>query len=157
MGNQNLARAAKAKGLKQIVVISSVGVGNSRDAVSPMYRWPMMSVLSHKGQERGIHSVLRDRLHDHTARRVHEGKSPDEVAFGEGGKITGRVKREQIARVCVDALENPAMKNRTFEVVARAAVQEAGAVSYKIVTVPMPGLKILSPYRFMNVNGGAAL
>jgi uncharacterized protein YbjT (DUF2867 family) len=53
-----------------------------------------------------------------------EDEIPDEVAFGEGGRITGRVKRSQIARVCVDALENPAMKNRTFEVVARAAVKE---------------------------------
>jgi uncharacterized protein YbjT (DUF2867 family) len=48
---------------------------------------------------------------------------PDEIAFGEGGKITGRVRRAQIARVCVDALENPVMKNRTFEVVNRAAVK----------------------------------
>ena len=49
---------------------------------------------------------------------------PDDIVFGEGGKITGLVKRSQIARVCVDALENPVMKNRTFEVVAKAAVKK---------------------------------
>ena len=37
-------RAAKAKGLKHIVVISSIGAGNSKNAVSCMYKWPMMSV-----------------------------------------------------------------------------------------------------------------
>ena len=40
MGNQNLARAAKAKGLKQIVVISSIGAGNSSDAVSACINGP---------------------------------------------------------------------------------------------------------------------
>jgi uncharacterized protein YbjT (DUF2867 family) len=124
MGNQNLARAAKAKGLRQIVVISSIGVGNSRDAVSPMYRWPMFLVLRAKGKSEDF---IRACGIDYTIIRpggYTEDEIPDEVAFGEGGRITGRVKRSQIARVCVDALENPAMKNRTFEVVARAAVKE---------------------------------
>ena len=44
------------------------------------------------------------------------------IAFGEGGKITGRVTREQIAKVCIDALTNQAMNNRTFEVVDEATV-----------------------------------
>jgi uncharacterized protein YbjT (DUF2867 family) len=124
MGNQNLARAAKAKGLKQIVVISSIGAGNSKDAVSCMYKWPMMSVLKAKGKSEAF---IQSCGMDYTIIRpggYNDGDLPDEIAFGEGGKITGRVKREQIARVCVDALENPAMKNRTFEVVARAAVKE---------------------------------
>ena len=46
------------------------------------------------------------------------------VAFGEGGKINGKVSRADIARVCVDALSNPAMKNRVFEVVDAATVKE---------------------------------
>ena len=124
MGNQNLARAAKAKGLKQIVVISSIGAGNSKNAVSCMYKWPMMSVLKAKTRSEDF---IQSCGIDYTIIRpggYTEEDIADEVAFGEGGKITGRVKRSQIARVCVDALENPAMKNRTFEVVARAAVKE---------------------------------
>lgn len=124
MGNQNLARAAQSKGLEHIVVISSIGAGNSRDAVSWMYKWPMISVLRAKTRSEdfirscGIsYTIIRPGGYTDT-------DIPDEVAFGEGGRITGRVKRSQIARVCVDALENPAMKNRTFEVVARAAVKE---------------------------------
>ena len=49
---------------------------------------------------------------------------PDAVVFGEGANISGLVKREQIARVCVDALSNPAMRNRTFEVVNAAKLKE---------------------------------
>ena len=48
----------------------------------------------------------------------------DDIVFGEGGKISGLVKREQIARVCVAALSNPAMRNRTFEVVNAATLKE---------------------------------
>ena len=84
----------------------------------------MMSVLKAKGKSEAFIQSLGL---DYTIIRpggYTENELPDEVVFGEGGKITGRVKREQIARVCVDALENPAMKNRTFEVVARAAVKE---------------------------------
>jgi uncharacterized protein YbjT (DUF2867 family) len=124
MGNQNLARAARSQGLKQIVVISSIGAGNSRDAVSCMYRWPMMSVLKAKGKSEDF---IRSCGIDYTIIRpggYNDDVIGDDVVFGEGGKITGRVMRAQIARVCVDALENPAMKNRTFEVVARAAVKE---------------------------------
>ncbi|MFC1592329.1 NAD(P)H-binding protein, partial [Thermodesulfobacteriota bacterium] len=53
-----------------------------------------------------------------------EKEVPDEIAFGEGGKLTGLIKREQIARVCVDALEKPAMKNRTLEVINAAIIKE---------------------------------
>ncbi|MBM4310604.1 MAG: SDR family oxidoreductase [Deltaproteobacteria bacterium] len=124
MGNQNLARAAQAQGLRHIVVISSIGAGNSRDAVSCMYRWPMLSVLKAKTRSEDF---IRSCGIDYTIIRpggYTDEDIADEIAFGEGGRITGRVKRAQIARVCVDALENPSMKNRTFEVVARARVRE---------------------------------
>jgi len=124
MANQNLARAAKAMDLKQVVVITSIGAGNSRDAVSCMYKWPMLSVLKAKTK---AEEFIQSSGIDYTIIRpggYTEKDIPDDIVFGEGGKITGLVKRSQIARVCVDALEKPVMKNRTFEVVARAAVKK---------------------------------
>ena len=124
MGNQNLARAAKAKGIQQFVLISSIGAGNSRDAVSCIYKWLMTPVLRAKDKSEAF---IQSCGIDYTIIRpggYTEKDMPPEVAFGEGGKLTGMVRREQIARVCVDALEKPAMKNRIFEVVARAAVKE---------------------------------
>jgi hypothetical protein len=47
-----------------------------------------------------------------------------QVAFGEGGKIVGSTSRKQVAQVCVDALTNPAMKNRTLEVVDASTVKD---------------------------------
>jgi uncharacterized protein YbjT (DUF2867 family) len=124
MGNQNLARAAKAKGLERIVVISSTGVGNSRDVVSFMYRVPMGMILKAKGK---AEDFIRSCGADYTIIRpggYTDKEVSGEIAFGEGGKFSGRVKREQIARVCVDAIANPAMKNRTFEVVDASTVAE---------------------------------
>jgi uncharacterized protein YbjT (DUF2867 family) len=122
--NQNLARAAKAMDLRKFVVITSIGAGNSRNAVSFLYKYPMLSVLKAKTK---AEEFIQTCGIDYTIIRpggYTEKDIPDDIAFGEGGRITGLVKRSQIARVCVDALDSPAMKNRTLEVVARAAVKK---------------------------------
>lgn len=123
MGNQNLARAAKAQKLTHIVVISSIGTGDSRNTISLLYRLSMNPVLRAKEKSEAFirscgiaYTIIRPGGYT-------DNDLPDEIAFGEGGKVTGRVKRSQIARVCVDALEKPVMKNRTFEVVNRGAVK----------------------------------
>lgn len=124
MGNQNLVKAAKAKGLQQVVVISSTGVGDSKYAIPWLFRLGMGPVLKAKGKSEAF---IRSAGIDYTIIRpggYTEKDLPDDIAFGEGGKISGLIKREQIARVCVDALENPAMKNRTFEVVNASILKE---------------------------------
>ncbi|MCX8043294.1 MAG: SDR family oxidoreductase [Desulfobacterota bacterium] len=122
-GNQNLARAALLQGIAHMVVISSIGVGDSRKAIALIYRLLMHSVLRAKEKSEeyikscGIsYTIIRPGGYT-------EKNLPDDIAFGEGGKITGRITRAQIARVCVDALENSKMKNRTFEVVNRATLK----------------------------------
>jgi uncharacterized protein YbjT (DUF2867 family) len=124
LGNQNIARAAKSKGLQHMVVISSTGVGNSRGAVPWLYRIAMGPVLRMKEKSENFirtcgitYTIIRPGGYT-------EKELPDAVVFGEGGKISGLVKREHIARVCVDALSNQAMKNRTFEVVNAAKLKE---------------------------------
>ena len=124
LGNQNLARAAQSKGLQHLVVISSTGVGNSREAVPWLYRIAMGPVLKMKEKSENFirscgiaYTIIRPGGYT-------EKELPDDIVFGEGGKISGLVKREQIARVCVAALSNPAMRNRTFEVVNAATLKE---------------------------------
>jgi uncharacterized protein YbjT (DUF2867 family) len=124
MGNQNLVRAAQVKGLKHVVVISSIGAGNSRNAIMWLYRVAMGPVLKAKEKSENF---IRSCGIDYTIIRpggYSADPLPGEIVFGEGGKITGRITREQIARVCVDALTNPAMKNRTLEVVTSTTVKE---------------------------------
>jgi len=124
MGNQNLAKAAKAKNIRQFVVVSSVGAGNSKNALPFILRLLMGPVLKVKTISE---EFIRTCGLSYTIIRpggLKDTELSGEVAFGEGGKVTGSVSRKQIAKVCVDALENPSMKNRTFEVADASTVKE---------------------------------
>jgi uncharacterized protein YbjT (DUF2867 family) len=107
-----------------MVVISSIGVGNSRYAISFFFRLLMTPVLRMKEKSEefiwscGIsYTIIRPG-------GLADRDLPGKTVFGEGGKISGSVSRKEIARVCVDALTNPAMKNRTLEVVNDSTVKE---------------------------------
>lgn len=124
LGNQNLARAAKAKGLKQIVVISSNGVGNSRWAISLMHKLSMNAVLRAKEKSEAF---IQSFGMDYTLLRpggYNENDLSGEIVYGENGGLSGLIGRGGIARACVAAITNPAMKNRTLEVMDRAKVRE---------------------------------
>jgi uncharacterized protein YbjT (DUF2867 family) len=117
MGNQNLAKAALKKGLQHMVVISSIGAGNSRYAINLMFRLLMTPVLRMKEKSE---EFIRSCGINYTIIRPGGLSDTDltgEVSLGEGGKISGMVSRQEIAKVCVDALSTPSMKNRTFEVI----------------------------------------
>jgi uncharacterized protein YbjT (DUF2867 family) len=124
MGNQNLAKAALKKGLQHMVVISSIGAGNSRYAINVIFRLLMTPVLRMKEKSEAF---VRGCGISYTIIRpggLSDRELTGRVAFGEGGKISGMVSRQEIARVCVDALSNPAMKNRTLEVIDASTLKE---------------------------------
>ncbi len=123
-GNKNLALAAKAAGIKQMVVISSVGAGDSKRALKLIYRLMMGGVI--KAKTRLEHAVKTAGI-DYTIIRpggYSQKELSGEAAIGEGGYIGGMINRKLVAKVCVDAIEKPAMKNRTFEVVDKASLKE---------------------------------
>ena len=124
MGNQNLARAAKAKGLKRIVVISSNGVGNSRCFISLMHKLSMTVIL--RAKERS-EAFIQSFGMEYTLLRpggYNEKDLSGEIVFGEGGGLGGLIGRGGIAKTCADAITNPAMKNRTFEVMDKVKLKE---------------------------------
>ena len=47
-----------------------------------------------------------------------------EIVYGEGGGLSGLIGRGEIAKACADAITNPAMKNRTLEVMDRARLKD---------------------------------
>ncbi|MCP4715500.1 MAG: SDR family oxidoreductase [Deltaproteobacteria bacterium] len=127
MGNQNLARAAQTKGLERVVVISSIGVGDSAGVISFMNKLFMGPILKAKGKSEAFiassgmaYTIIRPGGYS-------QKELSGDIAYGEGGKFSGLIRREQIARACVDALENQAMKNRTFEVIDAATVRGGGS------------------------------
>jgi uncharacterized protein YbjT (DUF2867 family) len=117
MGNQNLAKAALKMGLQHMVVISSIGAGDSRCAINLLFRLLMTPVLRMKEKSE---EFIRGCGINYTIIRpggLSDKELTGKVSFGEGGKISGMISRQEIAKVCVDALSTPTMKNRTFEVI----------------------------------------
>lgn len=123
-GNRNLVQAACACGLKHVVVISSNGVGNSQWAINLMHKLSMWFILKAKDRSEDF---IRTSGISYTIIRpggYEEKGLSGKTVFGEGGGLSGRVGRSQIARVCVEALSNPSMKNRTLEVMDDNKVKE---------------------------------
>jgi len=124
IGNQNLAKAAKEKGIKHIVVISSIGVGNSRYAINPLFRFLMGPVLKMKEKSENF---IKSCGIDYTILRpggLKDKELSGDVCFGEGGKLSGYISRRQVAKICVDALTNASMRNRTLEIVDSSTVKQ---------------------------------
>ncbi len=124
MGNQNVARAAQAQGIRHLVVVSSIGVGDSRRAIPFFFRLLMGPVLRMKEKSE---EFIRTCGIPYTIIRpggLKDAGLSGGVVFGEGGKISGSVSRRQVAMVCVDALTKPSMKNRTLEVVDSSTLKE---------------------------------
>jgi uncharacterized protein YbjT (DUF2867 family) len=124
MGNQNLTRAAKAKGLKRVVIVSSNGVGNSRWAINLMHKLSMNRILRAKEKSEAF---IQSQGMEYTLLRpggYNEKDLSGEIVFGEGGGLSGLIGRGGIAKTCADAITNPAMKNRTLEVMDKAKLKE---------------------------------
>ena len=124
IGNRNLAQACVEEGLEQLVVISSIGVGDSYKAISLMSKIFMGSIL--KAKEKSEEFIRQCGI---TYTIIRPGgyankDLPGRTVFGEGGYFSGRITRKQVAVVCVDAIENSAMKNSVLEVVDSSTLDD---------------------------------
>jgi len=111
-GVRNLAEAAAAAKLDQLVVVSSAGVTRLDHPLNRMFD----NVLIWKGK--GEDAVRASGV-PYTI--VRPGGLTDKpggqsgVRLEQGDKGTGFIPRGDVARVCVAALKSPAARNRTFE------------------------------------------
>ena len=111
-GVRNLADAAAAAKVEQLVLISSAGVTHEDHVLNRMFN----NVLVWKGKGEAAvrasgvpYTIVRPGGLTNTA----GGKTG--VRLEQGDKGTGFVPRADVARVCVAALKSPAARNRTFE------------------------------------------
>ncbi len=113
-GVKNLSDAASAAKLDHFVLISSMGVTHEdhylNKAFNNVLKWKI------KGEQ-----VLRKSGVAYTIVRpggLTDGEGGQhEVVFKQGDKGSGLITRMDVSRVCVAALEIPAARNKTFEVV----------------------------------------
>ncbi len=111
-GVRNLADAAAAARLEQIVVVSSSGVTNKDHVLNKMFD----NVLIWKGK--GEDAVRASGVPYTIVRPGGLTNKPggqNGVRLEQGDKGTGVIPRADVARICVAALTAPAARNRTFE------------------------------------------
>jgi uncharacterized protein YbjT (DUF2867 family) len=118
-GVVNLAQAAADAGVDRFVFQSAIGVGDSRERAPLWYRVPINRTLEAKGR---AEETLRSLDLEHTIVRpgiLTNGPARGYPLVAEGGDtVFGLVSRADIARLMVAALETPAARGHTFEVVS---------------------------------------
>jgi len=112
-GIRNLADAAAAAKLDQLVIVSSAGVTQKDHILNKMF--DNVLVWKAKGE-----AAVRASGVPYTI--VRPGGLTDKpggqsgVRLEQGDRGTGLIPRADVARVCVAALQSPGARNRTFEV-----------------------------------------
>ena len=112
-GVDNLVQAAVEAGVHQFVLVSSIAVTKSDH---PLNRFGRVLEWKLKGEQ-----ALRTSGLAYTIIRpggLTDGPGGNKrLSIGQGDQITGMVSRSDVARLCIAALNEPAARNVTFEVV----------------------------------------
>ncbi len=119
LGNKNLIDAAVKAGVKKLILITSIGTGNSIDALSPQVLAALGPVLVEKGkaEQHLIASGL-------TYTIIRPGGLKSEPATGNGvltenPLIIGSIHRADVAQLVVNALNSEHANNRILSAVDR--------------------------------------
>jgi uncharacterized protein YbjT (DUF2867 family) len=111
-GTRNLAEAAAAAKVRQIVIVSSSGATQNDNILNKLFNNVLIWKLKGEEAVRGsgvAYTVIRPGgLIDEAAGKSH-------IILAQGDKATGTVSRADVAVACREALRIPAARNRTFE------------------------------------------
>lgn len=111
-GVKNLAEAAAEAGIKQFVLVSSSGVTQEDHFLNRV----MNNVLIWKGRGE---EALRNSGVPYTIVRpgglVNAPGGTEGLVFAQGDTTAGRINREDVALICIAALDNPEALGKTFE------------------------------------------
>ena len=114
IGNMNIVDAAKAAGVPRMILITSIGVGDSRDAANLLSRLFLRKTLPLKGQ---AEERLRASGLGYTI--IRPGGLRPVPATGRGylsedRSAFGFISRGDLARLIVAALDDQGTVNKTF-------------------------------------------
>jgi len=111
-GVKNLADAAATAKVERVVLVSSSGVTQEDHFLNKAF--DNVLLWKFKGEE-----ALRDSGVDYTIVRpgglINTPGGKDALVFAQGDSTAGRISREDVALICVAALNNPDAHNKTFE------------------------------------------
>lgn len=123
-GVSNLIAAAREGDVERFVYESAIGVGDSREAMSPLIRLAIYRPLKAKEHAEEhlrtsglIYTILRPG-------RLTNDPPTGDVVVSEGGTIRpGKIPRADVARLMVASLFTPASENQTFEIVSKEGLR----------------------------------
>lgn len=118
-GNINAIDAAAAAGVKRFILVSSVGVGDSKDALPWIAHLMLKSFLKHKG-------MAEDHLFasplDYTVIRpgnLNNDEASEQAILTEDRSAGGSISRRSVAQLIVGALDDPATYRKVYAAIDR--------------------------------------
>jgi nucleoside-diphosphate-sugar epimerase len=134
LGNKNLIDAALKAGVQKFILVSSIGSGNSADALPPAALETLRPVLIEKAQAEqyliasGLTYVI-----------IRPGGLKSEPATGNGvltpdPTIAGTIHRADVARLVCQCLESDQADNRVLSAVDRQMTY--GQADFEILSLP---------------------
>jgi uncharacterized protein YbjT (DUF2867 family) len=113
-GNINAIEAARAAGVGRFVLVSSIGVGDSSDALPWIARVMLRSFLREKGR---AEAHLFDSGLDYTVIRpgnLGNGPPSASAILTEDRAAGGGINRVDVARLLVESLDDPATSGKVY-------------------------------------------
>jgi uncharacterized protein YbjT (DUF2867 family) len=112
-GVVNLVQAAQRTGVRRFILISSIAVTHPEH---PLNRFGKILDCKLKGED-----VLRQSGLDYTIIRpgglTDKPGGSNALIFGQGDQITGMLSRDDLAEICLQALQHPHLSRVTFEAI----------------------------------------
>ena len=117
LGNKNLIDAAVKAGVKKFILVSSIGTGNSKSALSPQALETLEKVLIEK--EKAETYLINSGL---TYTIVRPGGLKSEAPTGnavltESPKVCGMINRPDVARLVCDCLKSEKANNKVLSAI----------------------------------------
>ncbi len=114
LGNQNVFDAARDAGIRRVIMVSSIGAGDSAEAMPWIAKWALEDVL-----------VLKTRAEDYLQATgvpytiirpggLKHGEPTGNALLTEDPMAMGIVTRRDLAQLIVDALDDPAAGKKIY-------------------------------------------
>ncbi len=132
-GTKNLVDAAKAKGIEQFVLVSSIGASQ---LFHPLNLFWLILVWKKQAEEYLQKSTLTYTIVRPGGLKNEDNSEPVVMFTADSLSLSGSIPRTKVAQVCVEALFQPTARNKIVEVITKEdAPQKSFEQLFASVTV----------------------